>query len=96
MRVAISPGAGKVGYDAVKRSKPPAQASQEKAIAAASPPLTEDDELRAKDNWNEMRRLMPELCAFMVEMAKHPNFDGRRVLANATIRSRNEGQANAG
>lgn len=94
MRVAISPSAGKLGDETVKRSKAPAPASHEQAVV--SQPLTEEDELRAKENWNEMRRLMPELCAFMVEMAKHPSFKGRRVLANATIRPCEKGQVNAG
>lgn len=96
MRVEISPGDGKVGYESVKRRKQHAHDLQDKDKAPLPPPLTEADELRAKENWNEMRRQMPELCEFMVEMAKHPSFDGRRVLANATIRPRNEGQANAG
>lgn len=49
-------------------------------------PLTDEEEMQAKDNWIKMRRLMPEMCEFMVELSRHSAIEARRTLAQAQIR----------
>lgn len=55
-------------------------------IAAEMAPLTDEEEARARRNWNETKATMPWLAEFIQAFAARPDFNGRRALATMTIR----------
>lgn len=71
------------GYGDIKRAR---IANTDGPQAPVVQPLSEAEEAMAKDNWMKMRRTMPEMCEFMVELSKHSPVEARRTLAQAQIR----------
>lgn len=50
-------------------------------------PLTEDEEIRAQENWSAIIRCAPWVAEFVVEFAKQNDpIEAKRMLANASIR----------
>lgn len=64
------------------------QASRERAAALAryAAPLTEDEEVRAKQMWGLIGQLAPELRPLIQALAALQGVNGRRMLAEAHLR----------
>lgn len=55
-------------------------------IAADMAPLTDEEQERARRNWNETKATMPWLAEFVQAFAAKPEFNARRALATMTLR----------
>lgn len=62
------------------------RALRQARIAADMAPLTDEEQERARRNWNETKATMPWLAEFIQAFAAKPDFNGRRALATMTIR----------